>query len=309
MGDAKSRRTCRRTALPGIACSCQQECRCKAAASTRHTAIRCHATVHVALTARQRLFCESQRRYPTTSQLILAARPEWLVRWLCACGDVGSAGWSARAGRTGHSRRCRLRAGLRPLVDRAQGGGERLRLLFWFGPSSERITLGALWADSRLGNRYLSVMDGCALVTDIDWVREPARGIATWLPCPMRVYDNAHRDDAAQWLSQLPTRDEPSASGTAVAYLGGTAGATLNLANPVSTPPIPALKPRAHNVPAVQTRKAPRWRLHHHITRRSPTGRLGAKGHQQSTIRIFRCPAAYFAIRVFGFIASGGSHN
>jgi hypothetical protein len=117
-----------------------------------------------------------------------------------------------------------------PLVDQAQTGGERLRLLFWFGPSFERITLGALWADNRLGNRYLSVMDGCALVTDIDWVREPARGIARWLPCPMRVYDNAHRDDAAQWLSQLPTRDEPSAAGTAVAYLGGTAGATLNLA-------------------------------------------------------------------------------
>lgn len=117
-----------------------------------------------------------------------------------------------------------------PLVDRVQGAGERLRLLFWFGPGFERITLGALWADSRLGNRYISVMDGCALVTDIDWVREPARGIARWLPCPMRVYDNAHRDDAVQWLSCLPTRDEPSAAETATAYLGGTAGATLNIA-------------------------------------------------------------------------------
>lgn len=116
-----------------------------------------------------------------------------------------------------------------PLVDRAQKTGERLRLLLWFGPSFERITLGALWADSRLGSRYISVMDGCALVTDIDWVREPARGIARWLPCPMRVYDNAHRDEAAQWLARLPTRDEPSTTETATAYLGGTAGATFNL--------------------------------------------------------------------------------
>ena len=117
-----------------------------------------------------------------------------------------------------------------PLVDRAQRAGERLRLLFWFGPSFERITPGALWADSRLGSRYISVMDGCAVATDIDWVREPARGIARWLPCPMRIYDNAHRDDAAQWLSSLPTRQQPSAADTAKAYLGGTAGATFNFA-------------------------------------------------------------------------------
>lgn len=117
-----------------------------------------------------------------------------------------------------------------PLVDRVQRAGERLRLLFCFGPSFERITLGALWADSRLGNGYISVMDGCALVTDIDWVREPARGIARWLPCPMRVYDNAHQDAAAQWLSCLPTRDKPSVADTATAYLGGTATATLNIA-------------------------------------------------------------------------------
>ena len=117
-----------------------------------------------------------------------------------------------------------------PLVDRVQRSGERLRLLFCFGPTFERITLGALWADSRLGTRYISVMDGCALVTDVDWVGEPARGIARWLPCPMQVYGNAHRGDAAQWLSSLPARHEPSAAQTANAYLGGTAEATLNLA-------------------------------------------------------------------------------
>ena len=117
-----------------------------------------------------------------------------------------------------------------PLVDRVQRAGERLRLLFWFGPSFERITLGALWADSRLGTRYISVMDGCALVTDLDWVREPARGIAAWLPCPMQVYDNAHQADAAHWLASLPARQAPSAAQTVKAYLGGTGGAAFNSA-------------------------------------------------------------------------------
>jgi len=117
-----------------------------------------------------------------------------------------------------------------PLVDRVQRSGERLRLLFQFGPSFHHITLGALWADSRLGARYISVMDGCALMTDIDWVREPALGIAAWLPCPMQVYDNSHRDDAVRWLASLPTRSGPSVAQTAKAYLGGTGGAALNTA-------------------------------------------------------------------------------
>jgi SpoIIAA-like len=112
----------------------------------------------------------------------------------------------------------------------SSGPAERLCLLFEFGPSFERITLGALWADSRLGTRYISVMDGCALVTDFDWVREPARGIARWLPCPMQVYDNAHRDAAAHWLSSLPALHAPSAAQTATAYLGGTGGAAFNTA-------------------------------------------------------------------------------
>jgi hypothetical protein len=122
-----------------------------------------------------------------------------------------------------------------PLVDHVQRSGERFRLLLWFGPTFERITLGALWADSRLGARYISVMDGCALVTDIDWVREPARGIGRWLPCPMRVYDNAHREDAVRWLSALPAGREPTAAQTARAYVGGTAGATFNLAKLFAT--------------------------------------------------------------------------
>lgn len=117
-----------------------------------------------------------------------------------------------------------------PLVDRHRRGGGRLRLLYQFGPAFERITPAALWADSALGARYLPVLDGCAIVSDIDWIREPGRSIAKWLPCPLRIYDNAHRDDAARWLASLPTATKPSITQTAAAYVGGTAGATTSLA-------------------------------------------------------------------------------
>lgn len=116
-----------------------------------------------------------------------------------------------------------------PLVDRHRRGGSRLRLLYQFGPAFQRITPAALWADSALGARYLPVLDGCAIVSDIDWIREPGRSIARWLPCPLRIYDNAHRDDAARWLASLPTAARPSIMQTVAAYAGGTAGVTASL--------------------------------------------------------------------------------
>lgn len=117
-----------------------------------------------------------------------------------------------------------------PLVEQHRQGGQRLRLLYQFGPGFDSLTLGALWADSRLGARYLPMLDGCAVVTDIDWIREPGRSIADWMPCPVRVYDNAHRDDAARWLASLPVAGQPSFTQTAKAYVGGTVGATISLA-------------------------------------------------------------------------------
>lgn len=117
-----------------------------------------------------------------------------------------------------------------PLVDRLRQGGQRLRLVYQIGPGFNSLTPGALWADSRLGARYLPLLDGCALVTDIDWIRDPGRSIATWMPCPMQVYDNVHRDDAARWLASLPPRDEPSIAQMAKAYIGGTGGAAASIA-------------------------------------------------------------------------------
>lgn len=116
-----------------------------------------------------------------------------------------------------------------PLIDRARRTGSRLRLLYEFGAGFERITPGALWADSRLGFSYVRLLDGCAVVSDIEWIREPARGIQPWLPCPMRVYHNNERGDAIAWLRSLPGVAEVSAADMAKAYLGGVGGALTGL--------------------------------------------------------------------------------
>jgi SpoIIAA-like len=116
-----------------------------------------------------------------------------------------------------------------PLVDRARRTGSRMRLLYQFGPGFERITPGALWADTRLGLGYLRLLDGCAVVSDIGWIRTPARGIGAWMPCPVRVYDNDERDEALVWLTSLPEGADVSARDMAEAYIGGVGAALGSL--------------------------------------------------------------------------------
>lgn len=116
-----------------------------------------------------------------------------------------------------------------PLVDQARRAGTRMRLLYQFGSGFERITPGALWADTRLGLDYVRVLDGCAVVSDIGWIRVPSRGIGAWMPCPVRVYDNDERDDAVAWLTSLPRNAEVAARDIAKAYIGGVGGALGSL--------------------------------------------------------------------------------
>lgn len=117
-----------------------------------------------------------------------------------------------------------------PLVARARRTGSRLRLLYQFGPGFERITPGALWADSRIGMEYLPLLDGCAVVSDIEWIRAASRGIGAWMPRPLRVYGNEERDDAVAWLESLPAGATVSARDTVKAYIGGSLGAVGSLA-------------------------------------------------------------------------------
>ncbi len=113
-----------------------------------------------------------------------------------------------------------------PLVDRTRRTGGRMRLLYQFGPGFERITPGALWADARLGLGYVRLLDGCAVVSDLGWIRTPTRAIDKWMPCPVRVYRNNERDDAIGWLTSLTKGADVAAVDIAKAYIGG-AGAAI----------------------------------------------------------------------------------
>jgi hypothetical protein len=91
-----------------------------------------------------------------------------------------------------------------PLFDEARREGRHIRFLYQLGPEFEGFTPGAAWEDARIGLRSIRLFDGCAVVTDLGWIRELTRLSGFLMPCPVRVFGNQERDAAVGWLVSLP---------------------------------------------------------------------------------------------------------
>jgi hypothetical protein len=91
-----------------------------------------------------------------------------------------------------------------PLVDEARQQGRRIRLLCQIGPEFQGVTPGAMWEDVKVGLRALGFFDGCAIVTDIGWIRESTQLVSFLVPWSVRVFGNQELDKAIDWLSALP---------------------------------------------------------------------------------------------------------
>ncbi|TSB22876.1 STAS/SEC14 domain-containing protein [Streptomyces sp. NBC_01525] len=93
---------------------------------------------------------------------------------------------------------------IEPLVDDARSEGRRIRILCELGPEFHSFTPGAAWEDLKVGLSSLRLFEGCAIVTDIAWIRESTRLTGFFLPCPVHVYGNQEREEALRWLASLP---------------------------------------------------------------------------------------------------------
>ncbi|NVB37487.1 STAS/SEC14 domain-containing protein [Pseudenhygromyxa sp. WMMC2535] len=93
---------------------------------------------------------------------------------------------------------------LEPLMDTARREGHKVRLLYYFGPEFERFSAGGAWEDARMAPSSLRLMEGCAVVSDVHWIRESVNFARLLMPCPMRVFASDDRDQAAAWLAELP---------------------------------------------------------------------------------------------------------
>ena len=91
-----------------------------------------------------------------------------------------------------------------PMIERARRTGKQLRFLYQLGPGFEGYDPLAAWEDAKLGLRALRLFDGCAVVSDVEWVRNAARATGFVLPFPVRVYDDTNYASAVEWLRTLP---------------------------------------------------------------------------------------------------------
>ncbi|GAA4783257.1 hypothetical protein GCM10023200_15870 [Actinomycetospora chlora] len=95
---------------------------------------------------------------------------------------------------------------VRPMLDAAVREGRGLRFLCVVDEEFRGLTPEAAWADVRLGLAALRNIDGCAVVSDLEWVRASTRLSAFFLPGHVRVFDADQRDEALRWLEGLPGR-------------------------------------------------------------------------------------------------------
>jgi hypothetical protein len=95
---------------------------------------------------------------------------------------------------------------LMPLISAARQSRRQIRLLYQLGPEFEGLTPGGAWEDAKFGLQSLSLLEGCAVVTDHDWIRQSTRVAGYFLPCPVRAFPNAELADAVSWLGGLPQR-------------------------------------------------------------------------------------------------------
>ncbi len=91
-----------------------------------------------------------------------------------------------------------------PLIDAARRDGRRLRLLYQFGPEFQGFTPGGVWEDAKLGLRSIRMFDGCAIVSDVAFIREATKLAGFVMPCPVRVFPSTERGAAVAWLGSLP---------------------------------------------------------------------------------------------------------
>ena len=93
-----------------------------------------------------------------------------------------------------------------PMLDDARRDGARLRFVLELGPEFEGMSAAAAWEDIKVGLRSTRLFDGCAVVTDIGWVRDTVPLASFLMPFPVKLFAHAERSEAIAWLGTLPEK-------------------------------------------------------------------------------------------------------
>jgi SpoIIAA-like len=89
-----------------------------------------------------------------------------------------------------------------PVLRREMAGGQKVRLLYLFGPEALEIEGDAMTADTGFRARHASSFERVAVVSDEDWMRPALRALSFLLPGKARAFPVHELAAAKAWLAE-----------------------------------------------------------------------------------------------------------
>lgn len=88
-----------------------------------------------------------------------------------------------------------------PALEKAIAQKGKIRFLFVLGEGFEGYEPTAMWDDTFFGLKHIRDFEKIAVVTDNDLYAGAMRLFAPLMPCEVRVFPLAQRDDAKTWIA------------------------------------------------------------------------------------------------------------
>jgi SpoIIAA-like len=89
-----------------------------------------------------------------------------------------------------------------PVLRREMASGEKVRLLYLFGPEAREIEGDAMTADTGFRARHATSFERVAVVSDEDWMRPALRALSFLLPGKARAFPVHELPAAKSWLAE-----------------------------------------------------------------------------------------------------------
>lgn len=90
---------------------------------------------------------------------------------------------------------------LRPAVEAALVGRDKIRLLYVLGPEFEGYEHDAMWEDAKFGAKFFTAFERIAVVTDASWVRRSVKVFGWMIPGEFRHFAIADLAAAREWVT------------------------------------------------------------------------------------------------------------
>jgi hypothetical protein len=94
---------------------------------------------------------------------------------------------------------------LYPAVDEAIAQHKKVNIVFMVGDDFDRYSMGALWKDTKLIGKPLSVWGRTAFVTNHDWLSHTASIFSFLVPGELKVFPLDEVEEAKRWAGSTVT--------------------------------------------------------------------------------------------------------